>query len=161
MVLRPAVLPEWAKEDQNGPGVNNRNVVEPPTEKKRFGWAYLDYPPRNWLNWLARWTYRNLEYLIQQEAKEVISGADGADLFPIPPTGTALCVLYAVDVAVPANYIYAVGSNNNGNLTFNIIDSNVLTIPANPIVGPSVPISGGSGPNNVIACGQTKSQSVA
>lgn len=161
MVLRPTTLPMWAEQDDLNTEINNWNVVEPPEEKKLNGWAYKDFTVRNWLNWLGRWTYRNLAYLIQQEAKEVISNGDGVGLFPVPPSGTAVCILYAVDISVPDNYIFAVGSNNGGTLNFNVVDSNVLTIPANPIVGPNVPISGGVAPTNVISCGQTKSQPVA
>jgi hypothetical protein len=146
----------WAEEDELEPIVNNYNVVDPPPEKQLAGWSYKEFPPRNWLNWLARWTYRNLAYLIQQEKLEVMAGATGVGLFPLPPAGFSLCILYAVDIAVPANYVFAIGSNNGGTINFAYKQNNVLDIPSNPIVGPDVPISGGSGPNNVLVCGQTK-----
>lgn len=160
MVLRPTTLPMWAEQDDLNPEINNWNVIEPPDEKKDNGWSYKDFPVRNWMNWLGRWTYRNLAYLIQQEAKEVVTDGNGVGLFPIPPSGTALCILYAVDVSTPANYIFAIGSNNNGTLNFVSVNAVGLSIPANPIVSSNVPITGGL-TTNVIACGQTKSQAVA
>lgn len=161
MVLRPTTLPTWAQQDELNPEINNYNVIEPPTEKQLYGWAYKDFLVRNWLNWLGRWTYRNLAYLIQQEAKEVVTDGFGVGLFPTPPTATALCILYAVDVDVPTNYIFAIGSNNAGTLNFEKVAGVGLTIPANPIVGPNVPIGGAIAEANVIVCGQTKSQAVA
>lgn len=159
MVVRPATLPKWAEEDQEDPETGNNNVVPPPPEKMNSGWVAGEFPPRNWFNWLARWTYRNLAYLIQQEAKEVVTNNDGLGLFPLQPGGTSMCILYAQDIADPTRYLFAIGANNAGTLNFNIIDSNELVIPDNPIVGANVPIIDGAiGPNTVIMCGQTKVQ---
>lgn len=162
MVLRPTTLPMWAEQDVISSESGQYNVVEPPPEKQLAGWSYHELPPRQWFNWLARYTYRWLNYLRQQENQSVVTtNAAGIGLFPTPPVGFGMCILYAVDVAVPANYIYAIGSNLGGTINFNVIDSNVLTIPANPITGPNVPVSGGSGPNNVIIYGQTKAVAIA
>lgn len=162
MVQRPSTLPMWAEQDDLNPEINNYNVVEPPLEKRLKGWNFKEFAVRNWLNWLGRWTYRNLEYLIQQEAKQVMSNNDGIGLFPLPASGTGVCVLYAVDISSPdpINYLFAIGSNNNGILNFKVVSFNALSIPANPIVGPNVPVSGGLGPNTIITCGETKSQAI-
>lgn len=160
MVLKPTTLPMWAEDDVPGPLPGQFNVVEPTPEKKLSGWDYKEFPVRNFLNWLGRWTYRNLAYLIQQDSQSVVTNGDGVGLFPIPGSGVGICILYAVDTVTPANFIHAVGRNNGGSISFNVLASNVLTIPSNPITGPNVPISGGTAAN-ILANGQTKSIPVA
>lgn len=159
MVDKPTKLPKWAEDDVQDPISGQNNVLEPPEEKKDSGWARLEFPPRNWFNWLGRQTYRWLNWLKQQEEQAVIKNGDGELLFPID---NALITFYAVDIATPANYLVAVGYKEAGeDPVLNVIDSNVLTRDTGsytptgtaPITTATIT---GSDPDNVIIWGQSK-----
>ena len=75
MVSKPTILPEWAENDVVDPISGQNNVLEPPPEKKLEGWARLEYPPRNWFNWLARYTWRWLNWLNQQEEQSIVTAS--------------------------------------------------------------------------------------
>ena len=134
-------------------GVSGQNnVLEPPPEKQNNGWDRLEYPPRNWFNWLGRFTYRWLNWLKQQEEQAVVTDGNGVGLFP---TDSALITLHAVDSTTPANYIYAVGYKGSGaNPSFTVVSNNVLTLGAATITGDQA-ISGGTA-GNIIVWGQSK-----
>lgn len=156
MVSKPSAdtLPQWAESDVTDPVSGQNNVIEPPPEKMLSGWARLEYPPRNWFNWLARYTYRWLAWFKQQEEQAVITDGAGVGLFP---TDGALITLWAVDIVTPANYVYAMGFKASGatpvaNLT--ILHSNVLGLGAGTVGGDQI-ISGGTA-GNIITWGQTK-----
>jgi len=63
---RPDALPEWASQDRVDPDTSQNNVVTPPIEKQKTGWAFKEFPPRNWFNWLARLTWQWLGYLSER-----------------------------------------------------------------------------------------------
>jgi len=154
MVSKPSTLPKWAENDVVDSISGENNVIEPPAEKQNSGWARLEYPPRNWFNWLGRYTYRWLDWLKQQEEQAVITDGAGVGLFP---TDGALITLHAVDIVTPANYIYAVGFKAAGvtpvsNLT--VVANNVLTLGVGTVLGDQI-ISGGTA-GNIIVWGQTK-----
>jgi hypothetical protein len=151
MVSKPSILPEWAENDVVDPISGQNNVLEPPNEKKLEGWARLEFPPRNWFNWLGRYTYRWLNWLKQQEEQAIITDGDGVNIFPI---SDSLCVLYAVDMASPTHYLHAIGANVGGTLTLTIVSSATLSLGV--ISGTSVPITGAADPSTIIAWGQSK-----
>ena len=150
MAIKPSVIPTWAKMNQTDPESGQNNVSTPPPEKQNLGWNFKDYPRRNWMNWLGRYTYLWIEWFNQQESQSVVTDEGGVGLFPI---NDALIVLYAVDPATPANFLYAMGYKGAGSApVLNIIDSNVLTLGTGTISGDQ-PINGGTG---LIVNGQTK-----
>lgn len=152
MVSKPTTLPQWAENDVPDPVSKQNNVIEPPPEKQLSGWARKEYPPRNWLNWLARYTYRWLNWLKQQEEQAVVADGNGSSLFP---TDEALITLWAVDSTTPANYLYAVGYKASAtNPALTVVASNVLTLGAATTTGDQA-ISGGTA-GDIIAWGQTK-----
>jgi len=152
MATKPTEVPEWAVNNVVDPVSGQNNVLEPPPEKKLEGWARLEFPPRNWFNWLARLAYQWIEWFKQQEEQAVVTDGNGAGLFV---TDTALITLYAVDKNTPANYIFAIGYKGVGNApALTVVNNNVLTLGAGNIAGDQ-PISGGSAAN-IIVWGQTK-----
>lgn len=126
MVNKPTVLPKWADNDVVDPVSGQNNVLAPPSEKQNTGWARLEFPPRNWFNWLGRYTYRWLAWLKQQEEQAVVTNGAGVGLFP---TDTALITYYAVDKSTPTNYLFAMGfKESSTDPVLNIIDSVGLTL---------------------------------
>lgn len=152
MATKPTEIPEWASADVVDPISGQNNVLEPPPEKKMEGWARLEFPPRNWFNWLGRLTYQWIDWFKQQEEQSVVTDGNGASLFP---TDEALITLYAVDSTTPANYLFAIGYKATGSApSLNIVDSNVLGIGTGDAAG-NQEISGGTA-GNIVAWGQTK-----
>lgn len=147
MVIKPDQLPMWADSDQVDPISGSNNVLTPPPEKQMYGWARLDYPVRNWMNWLGRYAYRWIAWLDQQEQQAVVSNGNGVGLFVTPD---ALITLTAVDTTNTSNFIYAVGYKAAGSVpVLNVIQNNVLTLGVGTISG-NQPISGGSASNLVV-----------
>jgi hypothetical protein len=66
MTERPDKFPDWAMEDSIDPISLQNNSIEPPDEKKEYGWAYRDKGARNWFNFLGRYTGRWIRYLSEQ-----------------------------------------------------------------------------------------------
>lgn len=152
MVSKPSTLPKWAETDVVDGVSGENNVIEPPLEKQDVGWQRLEFPPRNWFNWLGRYTYRWLLWLKQQEEQAVITDGAGVGLFP---TDEALITLHAVDIVTPANYIVAMGFKTAAtNPALTVTSSNVLTLGAGSTTGNQA-ISGGTA-GNIIVWGQTK-----
>lgn len=152
MVSKPSTLPKWAENDVVDGVSGENNVIEPPAEKQNIGWSRLEYPPRNWFNWLGRYTYRWLNWLKQQEEQAVVTDGNGVGLFP---TDDALITLHAVDSTTPANYLVAVGYKASAtNPALTVIASNTLTLGAATVTGDQA-ISGGTA-GDIIAWGQTK-----
>ena len=63
---KPTTLPRFAELDQVDPTSGQNNVVEPPANWKDYGWDYQEEPPRNYFNWLHRWTYEWLNWVDQK-----------------------------------------------------------------------------------------------
>jgi len=151
MVEKPTVFPVWAEQDQVDPVSLQNNVLTPPPEKQQYGWS-RQFPPRNWFNWLARYTNRWLQWLSQQESQSIVTDGNGVGLFP---TDGALVILYAVDSANPTHFIFATGYKQAAtNVALNVIDSDTLTLGSATTTG-NQPISGGT-PSDIIVYGQTK-----
>lgn len=152
MATKPSVLPVWADSDQTDPISGQNNVLTPPPEKQQYGWSRLEFPPRNWFNWLGRYTYRWLAWLKQQEEQSVVTDGDGVGLFT---TNNALITLCAVNSNNPTSYIFAVGYKQGGSApALNVVSNSVLTLGVGTISGDQ-PIAGASAAN-VIVYGQTK-----
>ena len=66
MIADPIILPEFARLDYNNGFAGGASVLEPNNLKKDTGWMYGEEPDREYFNWLARYTYLNLQYLKQQ-----------------------------------------------------------------------------------------------
>lgn len=149
---KPDQLPMWADSDQVSTISLQNNVLTPPPALQQYGWTYKQFPPRNFFNWLGRYTYRWLAWLNQQESQSVVTDGDGIGLFP---TEDAMIYLYAVDIVTPANYIFAMGYKATGVApALNVISNNVLSLGASTTTGDQI-ISGGTA-SNIIANGQTK-----
>ena len=66
MIADPIIIPEFARLDYNNGFASGASVLEPSSLKKDTGWMYGEAPDREYFNWLARYTYLNLQYLKQQ-----------------------------------------------------------------------------------------------
>lgn len=159
MVSKPSTLPKWAENDVVDNVSGENNVIEPPAEKKNIGWSRLEYPPRNWFNWLGRFTYRWLNWLKQQEEQAVVTNGDGVGLFP---TDGALITFYAVDIVDPTHYLVATGYKASAtNPVLTVTSSDTLTLDTgNFTVTGNAPITtatiSSSDPDNCIIWGQSK-----
>lgn len=72
---RPAKFPEFARNDVADPTSSVNNVVEPSEAKKDLGHGPLgEFPPRQYMNWLHRLTYKWLKYL---DEKAGVTGTFG------------------------------------------------------------------------------------
>lgn len=66
MIADPIIIPEFARLDYTNGFASGASVLEPNDLKKDTGWMYGEEPDREYFNWLARYTYLNLQYLKQQ-----------------------------------------------------------------------------------------------
>jgi hypothetical protein len=152
MNQRPDELPRFASNNVVDPISGQPNVLEPPEEKKDTGWDRLEFPPRNWFNWLHRKTFEWLRYLDERQEWDRTTDGNGVGLFPFDD---ALIILSAVDTATPANYLLAVGFKAQGQTpVLNIISNNVLEPGTATTIGDQE-IDGGTA-TNIIANGRSK-----
>lgn len=155
---RPTVLPEWATTDQLDPISGQNNVLTPPPEQLLYGWKRLQFPPRNWFNWLARYTYQWLAYLSQQESQSVVTNDNTGATPIIDPVNGGMALLFVIDIVTPANYFEGIAyipPGYAGGTSFTVINSVNLTVGAIALNG-GVIVSGGSGASNYIQYGQMK-----
>ena len=151
MVLypKPNELPFWATSNYVDPITGQPNVVTPPLEKQTNGWL-REFPPRQWFNWLGRFTGNWIAYLSQQEAQSVVT--DGTGLTPSfdvnnIPTG-AIAIIYVVDKGNAANVyngMVYLPSAPGVPTAFVDIKKVGITTPSIAVDG-SVTIAGGTGP---------------
>lgn len=91
MVLpQPDEFPDWATMDQVDPVSHINNVVSAPLEMQESGWLRQQFPPRQWFNWLARYTGLWIRYLNQQV------GTAGTDITGLQAQITAFKILQTV-----------------------------------------------------------------
>lgn len=158
MVDKPTVVPNWATFNVQDPVSGQQNVTTPPDEKQMYGWARAEKPPRQWFNWLGRYTAQWINWFNQQESQAVVSDGTGAvvsyDVFNI--VHGALAYIYVVDKGNAANVYHgmcylppAPGSP----VPFVDIKKVGINTPSISVTG-TVTISGGTGP--YIAYAQTK-----
>lgn len=59
---KPITLPVWADTDMVDPTSGKNNVATPPANYATEGWAFDEFPPRQYANWLYRWLCRWVAY---------------------------------------------------------------------------------------------------
>jgi len=97
MATKPT-FPRWATVDDTDPISGQQNVAEPPEERKDSGWVRHEVPPRQWLNWLARQTFRALEYF--EDTRGQLASFTVAEL--PAASGNEGRIVYVSDQSVPA-----------------------------------------------------------
>ena len=140
ILTRPTTLPTWAVQDVVDPVSHQNNVETPPDSSQQFGWAFQQYPPRNWFNWLGRWTSNWLAYLKQNDPKSRTfntftttnnSDSDGP-VITIPQSGLRPIVLIFVNnTASGENDNWFAGmatTNSTSSFNVNIISNNKITV---------------------------------
>lgn len=154
---RPLTFPVWAVQDQVDPVSLQNNVLTPPPEYQQYGWTRQQFPPRNWFNWLARYTYTWLAYLAQQESQSVNTSDNTGSTVIFDVVNGGMALINVIDKTTPANFYqgitYIPPSYSSGTLSFTTSASSTLTVSAIAVNG-GVVVSGGSG--NYIINGQMK-----
>jgi hypothetical protein len=105
---KPSAFPVWASLDQVDPVSQQNNVLTPPPEKQMYGWSRLEFPPRNWFNWLARFTNNWLQYLAQQESQSVVTGDVSGATAIVDPINGGMAIVSIIDTGAPANYFQGI-----------------------------------------------------
>lgn len=159
MVSKPTIFPKWADQTRVDPISGQENVTTPPAEKQNYGWNFNEQPPRNWFNWLGRYTYRWLQYLAQMNDQEVTTtDATGATtLFDVVNGG--MCLVYIIDTGAFSTWYegitYIPPSYSSGTTTFRQVAANGSTLTIGAIsAGGGITVSGGTG--NYVIYGKTK-----
>ena len=162
-IKKPTVFPVWADEDQNDDESKQNNVETPPPEKQQYGWARLEFPPRNWFNWLGRYTWRWLNWLNQQEAQATVVEANAGNLYTTTvynfsnlPSQGALLTINVIDEGDASNFYSGIAYAPQtvvSAITINQIAASSLTVSTISTAG-VVTIGGGTGP--YIIWGQIK-----
>lgn len=149
---RPVIYPVWATEDVVDPVSGQNNVVTPPTEKQTNGWDLSEFPPRQWFNWLGRYTYEWIAWLDQQQQAQqtLVANAGNSYTVQIFPNVTVggLALLAIVDQGAATNFYQGtayIPPSPGSPVTLNTIASSVLTVSTISITG-VVTVSGGTGP---------------
>ena len=155
MVVKPTTLPVWATDNVVDPISGQNNVTTPPAEKQQFGWSYGEQPPRNWFNWLGRYTYQWLAWLDQQETQNrVVDNTGTTPAFDITTGGMA--IVYVIDTTTPANFFQGIAyipPSPGAPVTVTQIAASTLTVSTISVTG-VITAAGGSG--DYIIYGQTK-----
>lgn len=102
MATKPSDYPKWASLDQTDPVSGQNNVLTPPPQKQLYGWDRLEFPPRNWFNWLGRLTYEWITWFDQQESQSVTvqqPNAGTQTIFEMVNGGMAILKVVDTDAA--------------------------------------------------------------
>lgn len=155
MVSKPTTFPVWATDNRVDPISGQNNVTTPPNEKQQYGWNFNEQPPRNWFNWLGRYTYTWLAWLDQQESQSrVVDNAGTTPAFDIVTGGMA--IVYVIDTTTPANSFHGIAyipPNPVSPVTVTKLGGTTLTVSTISVTG-IITAAGGSG--NYIIYGQMK-----
>lgn len=155
MVTKPSVFPIWAQLNAVDPISGQNNVTTPPLEKQNYGWDFNEQPPRNWFNWLGRYTYNWLAWLDQQESQSrVVDNTGTAPAFDIITGGMA--IVYVIDSTTPANSFHGIAyipPSPGAPVTVTKLGGTTLTVSTISVTG-VITAAGGSG--NYIIYGQMK-----
>ncbi len=156
-IAKPDQFPVFAEQDQVDPVSLQNNVLVPPPALQQFGWTFKQFPPRNFFNWLHRYTNRWLQYLAQQEAQSTTVSAVNAtptDVVFDAVTG-GLAYIYVVDTGNAAAVYHGMVYLPPASVGATFVDIKKVTINT-PAISASgdVTISGGTGP--YIVYGQLK-----
>lgn len=90
MLPQPDEFPDWATQDQVDSVSHINNVVSPPLEAQQSGWLRQQFPPRQWFNWLGRFTGQWIRYLNQQV------GTAGTDITALQTQVNSMQILQTV-----------------------------------------------------------------
>ena len=152
---QPDQIPFWATADQIDPVSQQNNVLTPPAEKQQFGWAREEFPPRNYFNWLGRYTGNWIAYLSQQNnqssAQQVADSTFTTSIFNI--TNGGIAILWVVDTMASSNFYVGMAflpPLTGSPVALNAIASSVLT-PGSIQTNGTIKITGGTGPYKVYA----------
>lgn len=153
MVLKPTELPQWASQDVVDPVSLQNNVLTPPPEMQNYGWIRLQFPPRQWFNWLGRLTYQWLQYLSQQDSQSVVSDGTGS-VTSFDALAGGLAIIYVVDTGNASNVYNGMVwlPPSNVGATFIDIKKVGITTPSISVSG-TVTVTGGTGPY-IVYCQQ-------
>lgn len=127
-MAKPSTLPKFADLDLIDPDSGQPNVVEPVTELKDYGWKFKQFPPRQYFNWIHRWTYKWIKYLNEFAMIETYLLQDTTD-------GSGAYTKYLS--ALPSEW--GIDMDN-----VYIVQANMRTGIANDRVYPMGPVSGGT-----------------
>lgn len=155
MVAKPSVYPMWAASNRVDATSGQNNVTTPPLEKQTYGWNFKEKPPRNWFNWLGRYTYLWIQWLDQQEAQSItVDNAGTSAAFDVVTGGMA--IVYVIDTTTPANSFHGIAyipPNPVSPITVTKLGGTTLTVSTISVTG-VITAAGGSG--NYIINGQMK-----
>lgn len=155
MVSKPTVFPVWADQNRTDPISGQNNVTTPPLEKQNYGWNFNEQPPRNWFNWLGRYTNQWLQWLNQQEQQSsVVDNTGTTPAFDVSTGGMA--IVYVIDTTTPANSFHGITyipPNPVSAVTVTKLGGTTLTVSTISVTG-VITAAGGSG--NYIIYGQMK-----
>ena len=161
LLTPPSSFPDWAVQNQVDDVSGQNNVLVPPPEKQQYGWSRLEFPVRQWFNWLFRTINDWIQYLAQQAGQSIVTNGDGSDSqFDVVNGG--LCYIYVVDTGNASNvyhgmvYLPPAASSPSYPISFIDIKKVGITTPTIDSGGHTT-ISGGTGP--YISYGQTKTLS--
>ena len=148
LLTRPTTLPVWAIDDQIDPVSLQNNVLTPPPAFQLYGWTRGQFPPRNWFNWLGRFTFQCIAYLMQQEAFGFTTDDNSSATPVVDIVNGGMAIISVIDTTTPANYYlgitYVPPNYSSGLLSFTTTSSSTLTVSAIAANG-GVTVSGGSG----------------
>lgn len=151
----PTEIPRWAMDDVPDPITGQPNVVTPPLEKQDNGWLSGEFPPRQWFNWLGRFTAQWIEYLSTQQAQSVVVDNTGTEpAFNVTTGGMA--IVYVIDTTTPANSYHGIAyipPNPVSPITVTKLGGTTLTVSTISVSGV---ITAASGSGNYIIYGQMK-----
>ena len=147
-MAKPSNYPEWASLDQTDPISGSNNSLQPPPQKALYGFDRLEFPPRNWINWLYKTINEWIVYFDQQDSLNTTTDGSGTDPLIDLSLGGML-EISVVDEGATANFytgiVYVPPGYSSGTLAFNEIASATLTVSNLSVTG-SVTVSGGTGP---------------
>jgi hypothetical protein len=152
---RPTTVPNWATMDIADDVSKQNNVLPPPPEMQNYGWARQQFPPRQWFNWLGRFTAQWINYLAQQDQQSIVN--DGTTAIVNTITG-GLVTIFIEDVVTSSNYYAGIAYFPPGSasaVTINKINGVNLTVTTISTTG-LITVGGGLGAGNYIVWAQTK-----
>lgn len=155
MAIKPTIYPTWAEQNRTDPISGQNNVTTPPPEKQNYGWNFNEQPPRNWFNWLGRYTSLWIKWLSQQEEQSrVVDNTGTTPAFDISTGGMA--IVYVIDTTTPANSFHGITyipPNPGAPVTVTKLGGTTITVSTISVTG-IITAAGGSG--NYIIYGQMK-----
>jgi len=154
LLTPPSSFPDWAVQNQVDDVSGQNNVLVPPPEKQQYGWSRLEFPVRQWFNWLFRTINDWIQYLAQQAGLKVTTDGTGSTAAFNTVTG-GLCIIWVQDkgsggAANFFNGICYVPPSPVSPVSFNTIaTSSTLTVSSISTSG-NVTVTGGVGPYVVV-----------